>query len=59
MAKNNQSQRLSKQHKESLGVANIFTDEARLHDMGAVSLNLLCKNLKMNLRACHLDTEQA
>ncbi|MGL2555409.1 EcoRI family type II restriction endonuclease [Helicobacter pylori] len=39
MAKNNQSQRLSKQHKESLGVANIFTDEARLHDMGVSSIS--------------------
>ncbi len=61
MAKKNQSQRLSKQHKESLGVTNIFTDEAKLHDMGvsSISLNLLCKNLNMNLRACHLGTEQA
>ncbi|GAA8194537.1 hypothetical protein HpDR15_14070 [Helicobacter pylori] len=41
MAKNNQSQRLSKQHKESLGVANIFTDEARLHDMGVSSISKL------------------
>ncbi|MGL2629982.1 EcoRI family type II restriction endonuclease [Helicobacter pylori] len=39
MAKKNQSQRLSKQHKESLGVANIFTDEARLHDMGVSSIS--------------------
>ncbi|MGL2435709.1 EcoRI family type II restriction endonuclease [Helicobacter pylori] len=41
MAKKNQSQRLSKQHKESLGVANIFTDEARLHDMGVSSISKL------------------
>ncbi|MUU22169.1 restriction endonuclease [Helicobacter pylori] len=41
MAKNNQSQRLSKQHKESLGVANIFTDEAKLHDMGVSSISKL------------------
>ncbi|GAA8425675.1 hypothetical protein HpDR46_24000 [Helicobacter pylori] len=41
MAKNNQSQKLSKQHKESLGVANIFTDEARLHDMGVSSISKL------------------
>ncbi len=41
MAKENQSQRLSKQHKESLGVANIFTDEARLHDMGMSSISKL------------------
>ncbi|WQT05852.1 restriction endonuclease [Helicobacter pylori] len=41
MVKNNQSQRLSKQHKESLGVANIFTDEARLHDMGVSSISKL------------------
>ncbi|MGL2625524.1 EcoRI family type II restriction endonuclease [Helicobacter pylori] len=41
MAKNNQSQRLSKQYKESLGVANIFTDEARLHDMGVSSISKL------------------
>ncbi|GAA8879154.1 hypothetical protein HpRW186_14460 [Helicobacter pylori] len=38
MAKKNQSQRLSKQHKESLGVTNIFTDEAKLHDMGVSSI---------------------
>ncbi|PUD58873.1 EcoRI family type II restriction endonuclease [Helicobacter pylori] len=38
MAKKNQSQRLSKQHKESQGVTNIFTDEARLHDMGVSSI---------------------
>ncbi|WP_305868914.1 EcoRI family type II restriction endonuclease [Helicobacter pylori] len=41
MAKKNQSQRLSKQHKESLGVANIFIDEARLHDMGVSSISKL------------------
>ncbi len=41
MDKKNQSQRLSKQHKESLGVANIFTDEARLHDMGVSSISKL------------------
>ncbi|GAB0002409.1 hypothetical protein VN1220_13070 [Helicobacter pylori] len=41
MAKKNQSQRLSKQHKESLGVTNIFTDEAKLHDMGASSISKL------------------
>ncbi len=41
MAKKNQSQRLSRQHKESLGVANIFTDEARLHDMGVSSISKL------------------
>lgn len=41
MAKKNQSQRLIKQHKESLGVANIFTDEARLHDMGVSSISKL------------------
>ncbi|WQW79640.1 restriction endonuclease [Helicobacter pylori] len=41
MAKKNQSQRLSKQHKESQGVANIFTDEARLHDMGVSSISKL------------------
>ncbi len=60
MAKKNQSQRLSKQHKESLGVTNIFTDEAKLHNMGANSISkLVMQNLKMNLRACHLGTEQA
>ncbi|WP_240328466.1 EcoRI family type II restriction endonuclease [Helicobacter pylori] len=32
---------MSKQHKESLGVANIFTDEARLHDMGVSSISKL------------------
>ncbi|GAA8719704.1 hypothetical protein HpHA136_14750 [Helicobacter pylori] len=41
MAKKNQSQRLSKQHKESLGVTNIFTDEAKLHDMGVSSISKL------------------
>ncbi len=41
MAKKNQSQRLSKQHKESLGVANIFTDEARLHDMSVSNISKL------------------
>ncbi|WP_101025439.1 EcoRI family type II restriction endonuclease [Helicobacter pylori] len=41
MAKRNQSQRLSKQHKESQGVTNIFTDEARLHDMGVSSISKL------------------
>ncbi|GHQ77358.1 hypothetical protein VN1235_14000 [Helicobacter pylori] len=41
MAKKNQSQRLSKQHKESLGVTNIFTDEAKLHDMGMSSISKL------------------
>ncbi|MGL2714737.1 EcoRI family type II restriction endonuclease [Helicobacter pylori] len=59
MAKKNQSQRLSKQHKESLGVANIFTDEARLHDMGVSSISKLVmqklenefKNLSFRHRA--------
>lgn len=32
---------MSKQHKESLGVANIFTDEAKLHDMGVSSISKL------------------
>ncbi|RVY94163.1 restriction endonuclease [Helicobacter pylori] len=32
---------MSKQHKESLGVTNIFTDEARLHDMGVSSISKL------------------
>ncbi len=41
MAKKNQSQRLSKHHKESLGVTNIFTDEAKLHDMGVSSISKL------------------
>ncbi|WRC10467.1 restriction endonuclease [Helicobacter pylori] len=41
MAKKNQSQRLSKQHKESQGVTNIFTDEARSHDMGVSSISKL------------------
>ncbi|GAA7094817.1 hypothetical protein HpCHN30_14610 [Helicobacter pylori] len=41
MAKRNQSQRLSKQHKESLGVTNIFTDEVKLHDMGVSSISKL------------------
>ncbi|WRD38706.1 restriction endonuclease [Helicobacter pylori] len=41
MAKKNQSQRLSKQHKESLGVTNIFTDEAKLHDMGVSNISKL------------------
>ncbi len=41
MAKKNQSQRLSKQHKESSGVTNIFTDEAKLHDMGVSSISKL------------------
>ncbi|GAA8132272.1 hypothetical protein HpBT112_13880 [Helicobacter pylori] len=41
MAKKNQSQRLSKQHKESLGVTNIFTDDAKLHDMGVSSISKL------------------
>ncbi|WP_120945148.1 EcoRI family type II restriction endonuclease [Helicobacter pylori] len=43
MAKKNQSQRLSKQHKESLGVTNIFTDEAKLHDMGMSSISKLVR----------------
>ncbi|MGL2534913.1 EcoRI family type II restriction endonuclease [Helicobacter pylori] len=59
MAKNNQSQRLSKQHKESQGVTNIFTDEARLHDMGVSSISKLVmqklenefKNLSFRHRA--------
>ncbi|MCQ2898765.1 restriction endonuclease [Helicobacter pylori] len=59
MAKKNQSQRLSKQHKESLGVANIFIDEARLHDMGVSSISKLVmqklenefKNLSFRHRA--------
>ncbi len=29
---------MSKQHKESQGVTNIFTDEAKLHDMGVSSI---------------------
>ncbi|GAA7883327.1 hypothetical protein HpMS197_13880 [Helicobacter pylori] len=41
MAKKNQSQRLNKQHKESLGITNIFTDEAKLHDMGVSSISKL------------------
>ncbi|GAA7162079.1 hypothetical protein VN0480_14180 [Helicobacter pylori] len=41
MDKRNQSQRLSKQHKESLGVTNIFTDEVKLHDMGVSSISKL------------------
>ncbi len=32
---------MSKQHKESLGVTNIFTDEAKLHDMGVNSISKL------------------
>ncbi|WP_208353631.1 EcoRI family type II restriction endonuclease [Helicobacter pylori] len=59
MAKKNQSQRLSKQHKESQGVTNIFTDEARLHDMGVSSISKLVmqklenefKNLSFRHRA--------
>ncbi|WP_187931234.1 EcoRI family type II restriction endonuclease [Helicobacter pylori] len=59
MAKKNQSQRLSKQHKESQGVTNIFTDEARLHDMGMSSISKLVmqklenefKNLSFRHRA--------
>ncbi len=33
MAKKNQSERLTKQHKESKGVVGIFGEEAKLHDM--------------------------
>ncbi len=33
MAKNNQSKRLTNQHKESKGVVGIFGDEAKLHDI--------------------------
>ncbi|MGL2812698.1 EcoRI family type II restriction endonuclease [Helicobacter pylori] len=59
MAKKNQSQRLSKQHKESQGVTNIFTDEARLHDIGVSSISKLVmqklenefKNLSFRHRA--------
>ncbi|MCQ2985409.1 restriction endonuclease [Helicobacter pylori] len=59
MAKKNQSQRLSKQHKESQGVTNIFTDEARLHDMGVSNISKLVmqklenefKNLSFRHRA--------
>lgn len=33
MAKKNQSERLTKQHKESKGVIGIFGEEAKIHDM--------------------------
>ncbi len=50
---------MSKQHKESLGVTNIFTDEAKLHDMGVSSISKLVmqkledefKNLSFRHRA--------
>lgn len=40
MAKKNQSERLTEQHKESKGVVGIFGEEAKLHDMtvGEISL---------------------
>ncbi len=50
---------MSKQHKESLGVTNIFTDETKLHDMGVSSISKLVmqklenefKNLSFRHRA--------
>ncbi|MEG1736610.1 MAG: EcoRI family type II restriction endonuclease [Odoribacter sp.] len=47
MAKKNQSNRLTKQHKESQGVVSIFGEEAKLHDMtvGKIS-HLVIKQLE-------------
>lgn len=47
MFKNNQSKRLTSQHKKSQGVVGIFGDEAKLHDMtvGKIS-NLVIEQLE-------------
>jgi type II restriction enzyme len=47
MAKKNQSNRLTNQHKESQGVVGIFGNEAKLHDLtvGEIS-NLVIKQFE-------------
>lgn len=44
MAKNNQSTRLTEQHKESHGVIGIFGEEAKMHDMTVGEIQLEVKN---------------
>lgn len=44
MAKNNQSNRLTEQHKESHGVIGIFGEEAKMHDMTVGEIQLEVKN---------------
>ena len=47
MAKKNQSNRLTEQHKESKGVVGIFGDEAKLHDMTVSEIShLVIKQLE-------------
>lgn len=44
MAKNNQSTRLTEQHKESHGVIGIFGEEAKMHDMTVGEIQLEVKD---------------
>jgi type II restriction enzyme len=39
MSKKNQSERLTKQHKESKGVVGIFNEEAKIHDLNVAELS--------------------